>query len=192
MTNTASEFDNVLDEIKGRLNDGKSYTSDVELQRLVTRAINLLAAGTSIYADAGIDALAAILKPQGVTKKALHFEIKIARRSNPGLACVSVSGTLQNGMGVSVQSVTPGDTPDQESVTLCQDALEEQAATVLADDDPLDLVETQIRNLGYGGDLKAPKIVYLAATSRLLAIRPGAMPVHLLLHGPSSAGRATP
>jgi hypothetical protein len=33
-------------------------------------------------------------------------------------------------------------------------------------------------------------IVYLAFTSRLLAMRPGAMPVHLLLTGPPSAGKS--
>jgi hypothetical protein len=69
-------------------------------------------------------------------------------------------------------------------------ALEEQAAPVLAHPDPLELVEKAIRALGYGGDIKLPVIVYGAATSRLLELRPGNMPVHLLLKGPASSGKS--
>ncbi|MFC1938411.1 hypothetical protein ACFLWH_01990, partial [Chloroflexota bacterium] len=64
----------------------------------------------------------------------------------------------------------------------------EAAHHVIQADDPLEPVADAIRGLGYGGDLKPAKITYLAATSRLLDMRPGAMPVHLLLMGPSSAG----
>jgi hypothetical protein len=63
------------------------------------------------------------------------------------------------------------------------------ARHVIEADDPLELAADTIRGLGYGGDLKPAKITYLAATSRLLDMRPGAMPVHLLLMGPPSAGK---
>ena len=65
----------------------------------------------------------------------------------------------------------------------------EAARQIIQADDPLELVADSIRGLGYGGDLKPAKITYLAATSRLLDMRPGAMPVHLLLMGPPSSGK---
>lgn len=68
--------------------------------------------------------------------------------------------------------------------------LHQQARTVIEADDPLELVEKAIRGLGYGGDIKPAIITYLAATSRLLAMREGAMPVHLLLTGQSAAGKS--
>lgn len=68
--------------------------------------------------------------------------------------------------------------------------LRQAAAPVLAAPDPLDLVKAALRAGGYGGDLRPAVIVYLAATSRLLAMRSGAMPVHLLLIGPPSAGKS--
>lgn len=72
---------------------------------------------------------------------------------------------------------------------------EQKAATyqaarhIIEAEDPLELVADAIKGLGYGGDLKPVKIVYLAVTSRLLEMRPGAMPVHLLLLGPPSSGK---
>jgi hypothetical protein len=65
----------------------------------------------------------------------------------------------------------------------------EAARHIIESEDPLELVATAIRGLGYGGDLKPAKIVYLAATSRVLEMRQGAMPVHVLLMGPPSAGK---
>lgn len=65
----------------------------------------------------------------------------------------------------------------------------EAARHIIKADDPLEVVADAIRGLGYGGDLKPAKITYLGATSRLLEMRRGAMPVHLLLMGPSSAGK---
>ncbi len=67
--------------------------------------------------------------------------------------------------------------------------LEQQAAWVLEAADPLELVASEIRGRGYGGDIRPVKIVYLAATSRVLAMRTGAMPVHLLLLGSASSGK---
>lgn len=69
--------------------------------------------------------------------------------------------------------------------------LRRRAAPILESaEDPLDLIGKAIAELGYGGDLKPALICYLAATSRLLKMRSGAMPVHLLLIGPPSAGKS--
>ena len=84
--------------------------------------------------------------------------------------------------------------PYAEIVRQRQDAetveLARRAAPVGASPDPLTLVEDALRGLGYGGDIRPALIVYLAATSRLLTMRPGSMPVHLLLLGPPSAGKS--
>lgn len=68
--------------------------------------------------------------------------------------------------------------------------LYQEAKTVIEATDPLKVIENAIRGLGYGGDIKPALITYLAVTSRLLEMRPGAMPVHLLLTGPSSGGKS--
>ena len=65
-----------------------------------------------------------------------------------------------------------------------------EARHIIEAQDPLELVKDAVLGLGYGGDLKPALITYLAATSRLLAMRDGAMPVHLLLTGPSSSGKS--
>jgi hypothetical protein len=65
-----------------------------------------------------------------------------------------------------------------------------EAKTVIEASDPLELIENAIRGLGYGGDIKPALITYLAVTSRLLEMRQGAMPVHLLLTGLSSGGKS--
>lgn len=64
------------------------------------------------------------------------------------------------------------------------------ARNVLEHKNPLELIKQAIKSQGYGGDIKKPLITYLAATSRLLAMRTGAMPVHLLLRGLPSAGKS--
>lgn len=63
------------------------------------------------------------------------------------------------------------------------------AAEVLATDDPLRLIRDALA-ANYGGDLKAPLLLYLAATTRLLALRPGSMPCHVLVLGPASVGKS--
>lgn len=68
--------------------------------------------------------------------------------------------------------------------------LSEAAKAVLAQADPLVLVRDQVVALGYGGDPAPVLIVYLAITSRLLAMRHGSMPVHLLLHAQASVGKS--
>lgn len=71
-------------------------------------------------------------------------------------------------------------------------ALHEKAQPILAAHDAVDAVELGIHALGYGGNLRIPLIVYLAATTRLLAMRTGAMPAHLLLLGGPSSGKTYP
>ena len=68
--------------------------------------------------------------------------------------------------------------------------LERTATPVFVAPDPTDLVRASILAAGYGGDLRPALLTYLAATSRLLAMRDGAMPVHLLLLGPAGAGKS--
>ena len=72
------------------------------------------------------------------------------------------------------------------------DELRQRAAPLLVSEDPLRDIGQAFRALGYGGQMRSAMIVELAVTSRLLAMRPGAMPVHLLLLGPPSAGSRTP
>jgi hypothetical protein len=75
---------------------------------------------------------------------------------------------------------------DNEQLRIAYNA----AKDIIESEDPLNLVSEEIRNLGYGGDIKPALITYLAATSRLLAMRTGAMPVHLLLMGAPSSGKS--
>ncbi len=66
----------------------------------------------------------------------------------------------------------------------------ERARAVLEATDPLELVSSAIRAQGYGGDLKPAELTYIACTGRVLAMRRGSMPAHLLLLGPASAGKS--
>lgn len=68
--------------------------------------------------------------------------------------------------------------------------LHQAAQEVLDSDDPLPAVGAALTAMGYGGDLAPALIVYLALTGRVLAMRLGTMPVHLLLLGPPSAGKS--
>jgi hypothetical protein len=65
-----------------------------------------------------------------------------------------------------------------------------RAEPVLHSPDPLALVKSAIRGLGYGGDVRPVLIVYLAATTRVLRHRLGSPPAHVLLVGPASAGKS--
>ena len=76
-----------------------------------------------------------------------------------------------------------------KAVTGLQD-LRRRAAPVLNEEDPLKLVRQALQAGGYGGNLRPAVLAYLAATTRLLALRPGAMPAHLLLIGQPSAGKS--
>lgn len=69
-------------------------------------------------------------------------------------------------------------------------ALSAAARPVLEHPDPIALYRESIAAQGYGGDLDAPTVILLAVTGRVLAMRPGAMPVHLLILGPASAGKS--
>ncbi len=67
--------------------------------------------------------------------------------------------------------------------------LRRRAAPVMEAADPLALVEAALVAGGYGGDRRPAVLTYLAATTRLLVMRGGAMPAHLILLGPPSAGK---
>lgn len=69
------------------------------------------------------------------------------------------------------------------------DALEQQTLPVLTSPDPIQLVREAIAALGYGGDESVPLIVYLACTTRLLKLRPGQLPCHVILLGPPGIGK---
>ena len=75
---------------------------------------------------------------------------------------------------------------DNEQLRLAYDA----AKVIIEDGDPLALINEAIGKSGYGGDLKPVLITYLSATSRLLGMRTGAMPVHLLIMGEPSSGKS--
>jgi hypothetical protein len=62
------------------------------------------------------------------------------------------------------------------------------ARAVLHHPDPLVLIEAALRTT-LGGDLRPAMLTYLAATSRLLDLRPGTMPCHALLLAPPSVGK---
>jgi hypothetical protein len=56
--------------------------------------------------------------------------------------------------------------------------------------DRLERVRAELLRLGYGGDVRPALITYLAATTRVLTMRPGDMPCHLLLMGAPSTGKS--
>ena len=62
------------------------------------------------------------------------------------------------------------------------------ARAVLSYPDPLVLIEAALRTT-LGGDIRPAMLTYLAATSRLLDLRPGTMPCHALLQAPPSVGK---
>lgn len=64
------------------------------------------------------------------------------------------------------------------------------ARDVLAAADSLEVVRSALCSLGYGGDPAPAMVVYLAVSGRVLAMRRGTMPVHLLILGPPSAGKS--
>lgn len=84
----------------------------------------------------------------------------------------------------------PAETLRQAEQAAKLQELEKAAGVVLSAPDPLNLVRQAIISQGYGGDVGQPMIVYLAVTSRLLVMRAGAMPVHLLLVAQASAGKS--
>src|SRR5262249_39254675 len=68
-------------------------------------------------------------------------------------------------------------------------SLREQAKDVLDADDPLALMGPELARLGWGGDVKPLKVIYLAMTTRLLPIRRGALPCHTQINGEPGGGK---
>ncbi len=83
---------------------------------------------------------------------------------------------------------TPAATLLQEQRGSRLKELREAARPVLEHQDPLALFEQAV-GAHYGGDPTPVLITYLSLTSRLLTMRRGSMPVHLLLLNQSSAGK---
>jgi hypothetical protein len=68
-------------------------------------------------------------------------------------------------------------------------SLPNKAKNLLDGEDVLDHVQRAMRSSGYGGSLKVPLLIYLAATTRLLSIHRGGMPSHIALLGTTSSGK---
>ncbi|RLI52500.1 MAG: hypothetical protein DRO87_13100, partial [Candidatus Thorarchaeota archaeon] len=85
-------------------------------------------------------------------------------------------------------------TPASKIIQLHKDhhiqELAKQSQPILGSQDPFEDVKEAILAMGYGGDTTPALVTYLALTSRLLSMRPGSMPVHLLLTGQASAGKS--
>ena len=82
-------------------------------------------------------------------------------------------------------------TPSVKHVTTLQlERWRRYAAPVLEAANPMKFVRKALRAGGYGGDLRPALLTYLAVTSRLLAMRSGMMPAHLLLVGQPSSGKS--
>jgi hypothetical protein len=75
------------------------------------------------------------------------------------------------------------DTP-APAPAIAADALRTQGASVLEAPNILELVGAAAAASGYAGDVRAPKVIYLALTSRILE-----RPVNLAITGPSAAGK---
>ena len=82
------------------------------------------------------------------------------------------------------------ETPTHNEECSSDHELKALAQPVLNEPDVLQLYRDEYRRLGYGGDLKPPMIVMLAATTRLLLMRRGAMPAHTGVVGPASIGKS--
>lgn len=67
--------------------------------------------------------------------------------------------------------------------------LERQSAAVREAEDPFVRIEQAIRDQGYGGNVGPAKLTHLGMTTRVLRMRPGAMPAHLALVGQPSSGK---
>jgi hypothetical protein len=88
------------------------------------------------------------------------------------------------------RQAVPGEQIVREAADAKLVAVRASARAVLDEDDPLVRIVGAIQALGYGGAIGPAIITYLALTSRVLAMRPGTMPVHLLLVGQPSAGKS--
>ena len=124
-----------------------------------------------------------------IAKDLPDLKIYIAPAGIKDISEAHVQGRDIAGLLKGLDAVAYKDTQANQKKERCTQ-LYQQAVDIVKSDDPLVLVEEAMRSIGYGGDITPAKITYLAATSRLLAMRPGAMPVHLLLSGPSSAGKS--
>ncbi|MCL4473884.1 MAG: hypothetical protein M1455_08105 [Actinobacteria bacterium] len=94
--------------------------------------------------------------------------------------------------GSQAPSNAPAERETADTPLNCQDvvSLAAKAKEVIECADPIELVKEGIKTMGYGGKIETAVIIYLAFTSRLLAMRRGSMPVHLLVKGQASGGKS--
>lgn len=97
--------------------------------------------------------------------------------------------TLETVKQSSVVERETGVKQSENTVKQSVEELEAAAAPVLATEDPLVRLEESIRAIGFGGRTKHVLTLYLAATSRVLAMERGNMPVHTGVRGTTSAGK---
>ena len=112
----------------------------------------------------------------------------------PGVKDISDAHVADNNVVALLDELRASALPLGEILARRRDArlpvLEAAARSVLESADPIELIRDALAEQGYGGDLAATLLVYLAFTGRVLAMRPGSLPVHLLILGPSSAGKS--
>ena len=125
----------------------------------------------------------------GGTAEKLHELIKNPPSTLPAKD-FSGSASPKKAANQAKKSDESSDEPTNEGVQQFIAELRQKAATVLEHSDPIELVKDAAKALGYGGKIETVVIVYLAITSRLLAMRRGSMPVHLILIGQPSAGKS--
>ncbi len=128
---------------------------------------------------------------QRIYKAAPHSKVIIAPENIKDISEAHIQGENIVSLleDLKAKAIPVADLVKQLNNTLLTE-LYQQARPVIESDDPLALIENAIRAAGYGGDTKPALITYYSATSRLLAMREGAMPVHLLLAGLTSAGKS--
>lgn len=80
--------------------------------------------------------------------------------------------------------------PEEKISPELLEELRTKALPILRLADPLMEIRDELKRLGWGGDVRPPLTLYLAATTRLLAKRSGSMPTHTQVNGPSGTGKS--
>jgi len=133
---------------------------------------------------------AALLHVDRLTREST-IQSAVARLRGLGLTKAAAEALLRSALTAAAEAAQEAASTEPDPVQQEQRLAElrDQAKPVLEAEDPLALVAEAIEARGYGGEPRAPMIAYIAATSRVLAMRPGSLPVHLLLTGSPSAGK---
>lgn len=123
----------------------------------------------------------------GGTAEELRVLVKNPLPEPPALSVVTRLAGWQAAANPLPERVSADNHPSSQQVA---SRLSAEAEAVIKSPDPIELVRKAIKDMGFGGDVRTALIVYVAATSRLLAMRRGSMPVHLLVKGAASAGKS--